>query len=185
MPSVCLCFCTHPVLCRGAHRSSLRSPQGRLPPSIFSATPNPQNPITGALGALGPLRPAFSNTTAAQQALLLPGPDSSPLFKLIWRQQLPAGAVPDAAVQATDAAGRPLLCVVCSGAQQLLAFELPWCVHGVGLGMWAGCPAGIGGTDAGTAMWALPCLTAAAVIDPAVSWFVCVLRHWLSWQAVT
>jgi hypothetical protein len=79
----------------------------------------------GALGALGPLRPAFSNTTAAQQALLLPGPDPTLLFKLIWWQELSPGLVPDGAVQATDAAGVPLLCVLCRAAQQLLAFQLP------------------------------------------------------------
>lgn len=114
-----------PVLCHAYCRSGLRSPAGRLPASIFSATPNPQNPITGALGALGPLRPAFSNTTAAQQALLLPGPDPSLLFKLVWRQDLAGGLLPDSAVQATDAAGQPLLCVLCTAAQQLLAFQLP------------------------------------------------------------
>jgi hypothetical protein len=109
----------------GPYRSSLRSPAGRLPPSIFSATPNPQNPITGALGALGPLRPAFTTTTAAQQALLLPGPDPSLLFKLIMRQELQPGQVPTSAVLATDEQGRPLLCVLCPTTQQLLAFQLP------------------------------------------------------------
>jgi hypothetical protein len=47
------------------------------------------------------------------------------MFKLIWRQGLAGGLVPDSAVQATDATGLPLLCVLCHAAQQLLAFQLP------------------------------------------------------------
>jgi hypothetical protein len=74
---------------------------------------------------MGPLRPSFSNTTAAQQALLLPGPDPSLLFKLIGRQEMAGGLVPDDAMLVTDACGQPLLCVLCSAAQQLLAFQLP------------------------------------------------------------
>jgi hypothetical protein len=106
-------------------RPSLRSPAGALPASVFNATPHPLNAVTGALGALGPLRPAFSNTTAAQQALLLPGPDPTLLFKLLWQQELHGGAVPASAVLASDGAGAPLLCVLCPGAAQLLALQLP------------------------------------------------------------
>jgi hypothetical protein len=96
-----------------------------LPAAIFSTTPYPQHPFSGALGALGPLRPAFSNTTAAQQALLLPGPDPAPLFKLLWQQELAAGLVPAAGLSVSDAAGVPLLAVLCQAGQQLLGYSLP------------------------------------------------------------
>lgn len=109
-------------------RSSLRTPQGCLPASIFNPTPQngTQTPWVGGLGALGVLRPCFSNTTQAQQALLLPGPDPSVLFKLVCHEELVGGADPVGACLATDSDGCPLLCVLCKGgAQQLLGFRLP------------------------------------------------------------
>jgi hypothetical protein len=54
-----------------------------------------------------------SNTTQAQQALLLPGPDPAQLFKLVCCEELVGGAQPAEACLATDADGTPLLCVLC------------------------------------------------------------------------
>lgn len=112
----------HFALC---YRSSLRTPQGCLPASIFNPTPA-QTPWAGGLGALGVLRPCFSNTTQAQQAMLLPGPDPPVMFKLMFREELVDGAVPHDACVATDSDACPLLCVMCTRVtHQLLAFRLP------------------------------------------------------------
>eukprot|EP00775_Hariotina_reticulata_P010097 gene10097-10253_t len=85
-------------------RSSLRTPQGCLPPSVFDPTPrqSSQAPWAGGLGALGLLRPGLSNTTAAQQAMLLPGRQHSCLLSNYQGQlQLHRGPWPLVAVNFT------------------------------------------------------------------------------------
>lgn len=74
-----------------------------------------------------PRAPAVGMSITTQaHGMLLPGPDPSYIFKLLYRAELSHGAVPTEGHLVTDSEGRPLLCLLCKASSLLLAYTLPW-----------------------------------------------------------